>query len=152
MKKYFVLLLVCFLLVGCGPTKNEKNETTKNETVKETKKVSVLVCSMKSTSSLDYITEMSYLFDGDELVKLGVRYTYDLSPYTEEQRQGFASAKMCETDSAKDTLGLEDCQEKLEGTNYIVSGNSEKLRQKSVGTLKELQVYHINQGWTCTTE
>ena len=153
MKKLLIVLLVCFLLVGCGTAKGEKNESVKNETVAPVKKESVLVCSKKSTaSSIDFITEMSYLYEGDELVKLGVRYVYDLSQYTDEQRQAFANYKMCETEGAKDTLGLTDCQEKLEGTNYIVSGISEKFRQQSTGTLKEVHASYVKDGWECTTE
>ena len=94
MKKFLIILLVCFLLVGCVPDKNESNESTKNETVKPVKNESVLICSKKATaSSIDFITEMSYLFEGDKLEKLGVRYTYDLSPYTDEQMEIFKTFK-----------------------------------------------------------
>ena len=97
MKKVFVLLLVCFLLVGCG--KNNSNQSTPSNDV--TKKDVILTCTKRTSATLDFDTEMTYYFENIKIVKLGVKYSYDLSSYTEEQRKNFAGSNMCETDSIK---------------------------------------------------
>ena len=147
MKKLFIILLLsCFLLVGCGKT--ESNNQTKTDTKKE----EVLVCSKKIENTVDFITEMSYYFENDKIVRLGIKYVYDLSPYTEEQRNAFGTSKMCETESIKDTLGMVNCQEALNGTDYIVTGDSENLLKKATGSLEANKKSYIADGWDCTVK
>ena len=155
MKKLLCLLLCCFLLVGCGKTKETTNATkneTKNETKEETKKSQILSCSKDIENDINFNTEMTYYFESDKLVNLGIKYVYDLSSYTDEQRQVFAGSKMCENESITERLGMRDCKEELSGSNYIVTGYADKLLQQTSGTLKALQAYHVGDGWTCTTK
>ncbi len=156
------LFLSCFLLVGCSSfdflknqtqtdTENKQGETTTPKK-EETKKNTIVSCSLKTEGSIDFITEMAYFFENDKIVKLGVKYTYDLSKYTAEQRNAFASSKMCETDAIKNTLGMVDCQEELVNTDYIVKGYSEKLLQTAVGTPSIVKSSYTSQGWTCSEQ
>ena len=148
-KGVLVLVLCCFLLVGCGKTTPTKNETN-NKPKEDTKKTSLLVCSMDTKHTVNFNTEMAFSFENDVPVKLGVRYSYDLSSYTEEQRNAFAKAKMCETDSIKNTLEMTDCQEGLVGTDYIVKGYSEKMLRQAMASPSVLKSTYETQGWTCT--
>ncbi len=166
MKKVLGLLLVCFLLVGCGVVDSAKEkikekieETTEETTKGNTEEVTsdekvatekVLTCSNYTENTVNFTTEMSYYFKGDELEKLGIKYTYDLSSYTDTQREAFAAAKMCDTDAIKTTLGMEDCTEGLSGTNYIVKGTSEKMRSQSMGTLDIVKYSYESENWTCS--
>ena len=153
MKKVLGLCLLCvsFLLVGCGKTTPAKSQEQKvEETVeKSTSGNSLLVCSKYSAGSVNFTTEMSYHYENDKAVKLGIRYNYDLSSYTEEQRKAFANAGMCETDAIKETLAMIDCKEELSGTDYIVEGYSEKLLGQSSGSLSLVKQTLESQGWTC---
>ena len=153
MKKLLVIVFVCFLLVGCSFGKNEtETNSTSNQTKKDVKIEDVLTCSLYTENTVNFTTEMSFQFKDDKPYELGVKYTYDLSPYTEEQRQAFATSKMCEMESMSTTLGIRDCHESLEGTNYIVYGYADKLLAQARGTLKQLQASYVKQGWTCVTE
>ena len=134
-----VLVLVCLLLAGCG---------TKETAAKD----AVLSCSKLTENTVDFVTEMVYYYSSGKIVKLGVNYEYDLSKYTDEQRQLFASAKMCETDAIKTQLGMVGCTEQLFGDKYLVSGFSEKLLEQAVGSLDVVKASYESQGWTCTTK
>ncbi len=148
MKKILLCLFACLLLVGCGKTQNQKQEEQQVEEPKVTN--SVLVCSKGTEGSVNFNTDMSLYFENDTLVKLGVKYVYDLSEYNEEQRKAFASANLCSTDSIKDTLGMNDCKEQLQGTNYIVEGSAPKLLEQSKGKLTEVKTSFEKQGWICS--
>ncbi len=151
MKKLLVLVLVCFLLVGCGKKTVESNSTT-NESKKEVASPSVLTCSIYTENTVNFTTEMSFKFKNDLPTELGVRYIYDLKTLTEEQRQAFATSKMCEMESITSKLGMRDCHENLEGEEYIVYGFADKLLSQTQGSLKQLQAVYIQQGWTCNVQ
>ena len=104
MKKYLVILLCCFMLVGCGKKIIDDKPEPK---VEETKKNEVLTCKKGATaSSIPFVTEMSYYYENGKVVKLGVMYVYDLSSYNDTQRKAFATANMCDMDSMEDSLGM----------------------------------------------
>lgn len=149
MKKGLLVLVLCsFLLVGCGKTTPSKSETN-TKPKEDTKKSTLLVCTLDTKHTVNFNTEMAFSFENDVPVKLGIRYQYDLSSYTEEQRKAFASAKMCETDSIKNTLEMIDCQEGLVGTDYIVKGYSEKMLRQTMASPSVLKSTYEAQGWTC---
>ena len=154
MKKLFIILLCIFLLVGCGKkeTTDNKEENQVNDNT-STKTEATLICSMVSDDPIHFTTEMIYSFENDSLVTLGVRYTYDLSGYTEAQRKTFANSGLCATDAIKDTLGMEDCKEELVGTNYIVNGTASKLYETSkLATYSATKSSYVSSGWTCTEQ
>ena len=146
MKRIFIgiVLVCCFLLVGC-------NKSTNNEPKEEVKKTAILTCAKDSEDPIHFTTEMIYYFENDAITNLGVRYTYDLSKYNEEQRKAFADSKLCETDSVKNDLGMTECQEELAGTNYIVNGFATKLLAQSKGTFEQTKTSYEHGGWTCTS-
>ena len=148
MKKYLgiFILLVCFLLVGCKDKEEPKNDEPKEEEKTNT----VLDCSKSTDDPLYFVTDMIFYFENDTITKLSVKYNYDLSGYNEQQRKAFASADMCSTEDLKTKLGMVDCKEELSGTNYIVSGDAEKLLEQSKGTSSQLKTAYEAQGWTCT--
>ena len=134
MKKVFVLCLfcACMLLTGC-------------------KKEKVLSCSKETDSPLHFTTEMSYHYEDEKLVKLGVKYTYDLSSYNETQRKAFSDAKLCENEAIKNQLGMNDCKEELKGTDYLVYGTAEKLVKAQENlTLETIETSLKADNWTCT--
>lgn len=147
MKKLLALLVVfgCFLLVGCKQV-DEIKEKIDDVTGKKV----VLTCSLNTASTVNFVTEMSYYFEKDKLVDLGVKYIYDLSAYTQTQREAFASASMCQTESVQTKLGMRDCKEELQGANYVVEGYADKLRDQSTGTADTLEAEYTKQGWACT--
>ena len=145
MKKVLLVLLGCFLLVGCTNSLINNSNQTQEQKVKK----STLVCSLLTKADLDFVTEMSYYFENDKITKVGVKYTYDLSPYSEEQRNVMAGSKMCDTESFKTSLGMEDCKEELSGTNYIVGGYAQKLLEKTKGTQEFIKKSNEKDGWTC---
>ena len=153
MKKIFGLLLLCvyFLLVGCGK-KNSSNEENNNKPNEDVKKDVVLVCSHNTEGQINFITEMSYYFENDKAVKLGIKYYYDLSNYNDAQKQSFASAKMCETDAMKTTVEMIDCKEELQGNQYIVEGFSEKLLGQTTSSYSATKSSYESGGWTCVTK
>ena len=153
------MLCICLLLVGCNKAETGDNNTEENKTVTENKttevtdnETGVLICSKSTKSTVEFVTEMQYNFENGKLTKLGVKYTYDLSGYTDEQRKAFNDSKMCETEAIKTTLGMIDCKEELSGTNYIVSGYTDKLRDQSTGGIKENKASYEQEGWTCTVK
>ena len=149
MKKFgLVFLLVCFLLVGCGKTETTKEETNKTEA----KKNAVLTCSTFTEGDLDFTTYMTFYLENDKTTKLGVKYVYDLSKYTEDQRTAMKNANMCEMDEMKTQLGMVDCKAEISGTDLVVEGFAEKLLEKVVGTASELKESYEKAGWTCTLE
>lgn len=151
MKKLYGLFLVlaCFLLVGCGDKKTSVTDFT-GEEVKQ--KDVVLVCSKDSEDPIHFTTEMTFYFEKDMTSKLGIRYIYDLSSYTDAQRQAFASAVLCDTPEFETSLGMKECKEGLEGTNYVVSGYAEKLLAQSRGTSAYVQKSLESDSWTCVTK
>ncbi len=164
MKKLLSAFLVigCLLLVGCDknifkslPIEKETNITpeTKNETkVEEKNTKQVLSCNKDTAGTVNFNTEMTYYYENDEPIQLAIKYTYDLSSYTEEKRQSFAAAKLCETDAIKNDLGMIACKEQLSGTNYIVEGYAVKLLEKSKGSLRAMKASFENQALTCTVK
>ena len=149
MKKIgLVLLLVCFLLVGCGKTETTKKDENKTET----KKNAVLTCSTFTKGDLDFTTYMTFYLENDKTTKLGVKYVYDLSKYTEDQRTAMKNANMCEMDEMKTQLGMVDCKAEISGTDLVVEGFAEKLLEKVIGTASELKKSYEDAGWTCTLE
>ena len=157
MRKFSIicLLLVCFLLVGCGvkKTNTETNTNTNTNTQTEVKK-QILICSLLTKQdTVNFTTEMAYYFENDKAVKLGVKYTYDLSKYTQTQRDAWATVKMCELDTITDDLGMTECQEALVGTDYLVKGYSAKLLAQSSGaTLSQGKKQLEDAGWTCIVQ
>ncbi len=145
MKKIgFVLLIVCFLLVGCG-----KKETT-NETVKEdTKTDQTLICSTFTEGDLDFTTYMTFTFENDKATSTYVKYVYDLSNYTEEQRKRMADFNMCSFDDIQTKLGMKDCKEELSGAEYIVEGHAEELIKQVVGGPQLVKKAYDGAGWSC---
>ena len=83
MKKILIvfLFLCCFVLVGCdkGTKVNEKGETVRTS--------GILNCSKSTEKPVHFVTEMIYKFKNDKIVDLGVKYTYDLSTYTEAKKR-----------------------------------------------------------------
>lgn len=159
MKKVLCLLLVCILLAGCGSINININDDGKEETGKQTEKVttptinkSILVCSKMTESNVNFSTEMAYYFENDKVVKLGVKYVYDLSSYTQDQRNAWATVKMCEMEAMEEQLGMADCQEALDGTNYVVKGYANKLLEQATGSQSYLKSTFESQGWTCVVK
>lgn len=154
MKKVILLCLSLFLLVGCGiqKTADNGNATKGNGSIPDNKKESVLICNIDTKNTIDFNTEMTFYFDNDKAVKLGVKYTYDLSSYTDQQREVFATAKMCDNTSVTDSLGMVDCKEELVGTNYIVTGYAQKLLSRAIGTLSDMKKAYTNEGWKCISK
>ena len=145
MKKFLGLLFVCFLLAGCGIV-----DSAKEKIEKELKKEVILVCSKNTESTVNFVTDMSYYFENDKTVKLGIKYTYDLSAYSEEQRKSFSGAGMCATEAIKTDLGMTDCKEELSGSDYIVEGFSTKLLAQSKDSYSTTKKALESDGWTCT--
>lgn len=157
MKKLLVVLFVCFLLVGCtNPfAKKEENVTPSNTTQTQTEPEkkdtrSVMSCSTETEASgITFLTEMTFYFENEKAVKLGLKYVYYLSGYTAEQRNAFASANMCETDAIKNTVGMSECKEELVGTDYVVTGFADNLLKKVIGGPSLIKTAYEQQGWTC---
>lgn len=143
MKKTFLLglLVVLFILGGCGTSTNKEEES----------KDTILICSKSTKNTIDFITEMTFYYEKDKTKEIKVKYTYDLSSYTEEQRTTFAASNICESDSFKNSLGIRDCKEELSGSDYIVTGYADKLVSQAVGTLKLSKESYEKEGWTCTS-
>ena len=55
-------------------------------------------------------------------------------------------------DVISSTLGMTDCKEGLQGTDYIVEGFSEKQVSQTSGTLEKVQESLTKAGWTCAEE
>ena len=157
MKKIMVLclLLCCFFLAGCGDIiindsnkTNNKAETKKeNQEPKTTK--AVLACTSDTKSSVNFNTVMTYYYENDKIVRLTVKYTYDLTSYTSEQRKAFAGSKMCEQEYLIEQLGMKDCKEELSGSSYIVEGDAEKLLKQATTPLDLTKSSFESQGWKC---
>ena len=139
----FSLLLCSLLLFGCGSKNEEENKNVQNE--------KVLSCSINSeVGNIPFITKMDFHFVNDNISKIEVEYNYDLSSYTEEQRKTFANAKLCSSKDITETLGMNDCQEKLSGTNYIVHGTAEKTKSQIKGTLENNKTELEADSWICS--
>jgi len=173
MKKILLVISCCALLFGCNknvlesnnsnddnqnnttekePVNTTKDDNQNNTTEKEpvnTTKDGTLICRKDTTASVTFETEMNYTFKNDKIDSVKVKYTYDLSSYTKDQRKAFASAELCKTDSVKTTLGMNDCSERLDGTNYIVSGTAEKLKSMVYGNLELNKSSLESDKWIC---
>lgn len=153
MKKSLIVLalLVCSLMLfGCGEKKTENTTNTESNESNNTPVEKILVCTKKTTTAaVPFVTRMDYHFLDDKITKLEVEYTYDLSSYTDEQRKGFASADLCSLDDITKTLGMNDCQERLSGTDYIVSGTALKLQSQVFGSIDLNKSSLETDGWSC---
>ena len=153
MKKLLIVLFAVLMLCGCGTkktTNDETNTSTENTTPKTEN--AVLVCSKSTTSTVTFVTEMSYYYENGKTTKLGVKYVYGLSGYNDAQRKAFAGANLCNEDAMTNTLGMVDCQESLVGTDYVVSGFSEKLLSQATASLSLTKSSLEAFGWTCTVQ
>ena len=146
MKKGLLILFIMFLMVGCGIKKENKGNNNTNKTTESR----ILICEKSVESTVNFKTKMSYYFTDNTIEKVDIKYEYDLSGYTEDQRKQFANNKICETDSIKEELDMKNCTEGLNGTLYVVSGTSTKI-------VSSTSKYSIDQGkkeleedgWTC---
>ena len=158
MKKLLGLLVCCFLLTGCDQIDAIKDKVKEGvnggkEKVQEVvKKTQVLTCSKKTESTVNFVTNIDYVYEDEKLVRLGVNYAYDLSTLSEDKRKAFGVTKLCETDAIKSQLEMLDCEEELIGTDYIVKGYSEKMRVTQTGTLEEYKKSYTTNGWNCTVK
>ena len=128
MKK--ILFFVCFivLIAGCGKKEVINNVSCKkyrvgNNTNKTTES-RILICEKSVESTVNFKTKMSYYFTDNTIEKVDIKYEYDLSGYTEDQRKQFANNKICETDSIKEELDMKNCTEGLNGTIYATSNDT----------------------------
>ena len=149
--KKICFLFVCLVLVGCGSKKTENNPSS-GQVEDNTSKSAKLICSKYSEETVNFTTEMTYYYENDEVVNLGIKYVYDLSEYTDTQREVFKNSDMCKMDEIQNTLGMSDCKEELSGTDYIVQGSATKLISQSKGTLNLTKKTLENSGWTCIVQ
>jgi len=144
MKKRILIisLIICsLLLTGCGININKTGEATNKE--------KILECKKTTNGTLTFNTIMDYHYVDGLINKVVITYDYDLSGYTEESRKLFADSKLCTNASIKNTLGMNDCTERLNGTSYIVTGTATKLKSQVKETLVEAKTALEKDNWTC---
>ena len=146
------LVVMLLILVGCGKKNNSNttdsgnNSSNENSTIVKNEKV--LFCSHR-VEKPSLITEITYYFENNQATNMHIKYTYDLSKDDEKEKNAFISSKVCESDAFKVDIGLENCEEKLEGDNYIVTGFPKVTFNETKGSYEDVNGTYTEDGWAC---
>jgi len=131
----FSLLFICLLLVGCSSTKR-------------------VVCNQKvSVIDVDMIMD----FKDDVISYMGLKYTMDLSSYSDEQINLIKEQNICDT--VKQSMSayadaFTNCKQNIDNKKLLVTadfdidkipGSAEGKKESMDQAIKELEA----QGYTC---